>query len=121
MPFRPKPADFLPLRSIETLILTALADREQHGYAIRQTVAADSGGALEVEAGNLYRHLRRLADEDLIELSRARPAEHERRRDFRLTPLGRRVLAAEIDRLDALVRRARALGVAPQLRTLAEP
>lgn len=120
MSAHPRPAEFLPLRPIEVLVLTVLGEGPCHGYAIRSAILADSGGALSVEAGNLYRHLRRLESDGLIEESDSRSAVDERRNAMRLTTLGRRVLAAEIDRLDALVRRARAIGVGTRLRPAAD-
>jgi DNA-binding PadR family transcriptional regulator len=111
MPKSPSPQEFLPLRPIELLVLVVLADTDLHGYAIRQAIIAQTGGAVQVDAGNLYRHIRRLQADLLIELAPSRLTDDERRRHFRLAPLGRRVLAAELDRLDALVRHARARGI----------
>ena len=105
-PSVPSPETFLPLRPLELLVLTMLGDRPLHGYAIRQAILEHTGGSIEVEAGNLYRHVRRLHSELLIDIVSQRPAEDddERRRYFRLTALGKRVLAAELERLRALVR-----------------
>jgi DNA-binding PadR family transcriptional regulator len=95
------------LRPIELLVLAMLADGERHGYAIRQAILEHTQGSIELEAGNLYRHIRRLDADALIEESGRRPAreqDDERRRYYRLTALGRRVLAAELLRLRELVR-----------------
>ena len=98
---------FLPLKSIDVLILTMLTAGERHGYGIRQDILDHTGGAMQLEAGNLYRHIRRLEDDGMLEESGRRPAaDDERRRYYRLTPFGRRVLAAEMLRLRALVRLA---------------
>ena len=99
------PESFLPLKPLELLVLTMLSDGPLHGYGIRQAILEHSGGSIEVEAANLYRHIRRLHDEQLIDLTAQRTSgvDDERRRYFRLTPLGKRVLAAEIERLRALV------------------
>ena len=97
----------LPLKPVELLVLTMLAAGERHGYGIRQDVIDHTGGAIALEAGNLYRHLRRLELAGLLEESGRRPArdaDDERRIYYRLTPHGRRVLAAEMIRLRALVR-----------------
>lgn len=104
----PSPETFLPLRPLELLVLAMLVDGELHGYAIRQAILELTGGSIEVEAGNLYRHIRRLNAESLIEVAPRRRDGDERRRNFRLTPLGRRVLSAELERLRALVRYAEA-------------
>jgi len=98
----------LPLKSVETLMMTMLAAGERHGYGIRQDVLEQSGGRIELEAGTLYRHIRRLESASLIEASSQRrdAGEDERRIYYRLTPFGRRVLAAEMLRLRDLVRLA---------------
>jgi DNA-binding PadR family transcriptional regulator len=102
------PDSFLPLRPVDALILTALVEEERHGYAIRQEVVDQTAGRVELEAGNLYRFIRRLEDEGLLATSSRRPAagEDPRRVYYRLTPLGRRVLAAEFARMRALVEMA---------------
>ena len=103
----------LPLKSIETLIMTMLADRERHGYGIRQAVLEQSEGRIGLEAGTLYRTIRRLESADLIEASSQRhvAGDDERRIYYRLTPFGRQVLAAEMRRLRDLVRFAQAHGI----------
>jgi DNA-binding PadR family transcriptional regulator len=61
---------------------------------------------MRIEPGNLYRALRTMLDANLIEESERRPApdlDDERRRYYRITTLGRRVAAAEIARLEAMV------------------
>jgi DNA-binding PadR family transcriptional regulator len=103
------PAEVLPLRSVDFLVLLMLGRGERHGYGIMQDVLAHTEGSMELEAGSLYRTIRRLADEKLLEESARRPAagsDDERRRYYRLTPFGRRVVAAEAARLRALVRLA---------------
>ena len=97
----------LPLKPTELLILMMLTAGERHGYGIRQDILEHTEGTVELEAGNLYRYIRRLEDDGVLEESGRRPAaDDERRRYYRLTPLGRRVLAAELRRLRALVRLA---------------
>jgi DNA-binding PadR family transcriptional regulator len=105
------PAALLPLKPIELLILTMLAAGDRHGYGIRQDIIDHTNGAIRPEAGNLYRSIRYLMDDGLVDDSGRRPAaelDDERRRYYRLTPFGRRVLAAEMRRLRALVRLAEA-------------
>lgn len=90
-------------------ILIALADSEQHGYAILVSVGQRTG--TEIRPGSLYRALNRLLDDRLIEEldERIDPAvDDDRRRYYRLTPLGHRVAVAETHRLEAQVRSARA-------------
>jgi PadR family transcriptional regulator len=101
----PAPETMLPLKSVETLMMTMLAGGERHGYGIRQDILEHSGGRIELEAGNLYRNIRRLESVGLIEASSQRhdPDDDERRIYYRLTPFGRRVLTAEMLRLRELV------------------
>jgi DNA-binding PadR family transcriptional regulator len=102
----------LPIKPVELLILTVLAKGDRHGYGIRQDVLEHSNGAIEVEAGNLYRHLRVLEDEGLItDAPVPRHETDERRIYYRLTPLGRRVLTAELERLRALLSLAMSSGI----------
>ena len=101
------PLDLLPLRPVDFLVLLMLAPRERHGYGIMQDVTEHTDGRIELEAGSLYRTIRRLGAEGLLEESARRPAadlDDERRRYYRLTAFGRRVVAAEAARLRNLVR-----------------
>jgi DNA-binding PadR family transcriptional regulator len=101
----------MPLRPIEFHILLALAGDERHGYAILQEIAALTDGELQPEPGTLYRALHRMLRDGWVVESARRPAadvDDERRRYYRLTPLGRRVATAEADRLWRLVSAARA-------------
>ena len=104
----PAPETLLPLKPVESLMMTMLAAGERHGYGIRQDILEHSGGKIELEAGTLYRHVRQLESTGLIEASSQRrdPGDDERRIYYRLTPFGRRVLAAEMLRLRELVRLA---------------
>jgi DNA-binding PadR family transcriptional regulator len=110
VPRPPDPDDFLPLKSDVVLILLALAAQPQHGYGIIRDVEARSEGRVVLQTGALYRTLRRLLEEGLIE-ERDRPAgessSDERRRYYQPTGLGRRVLDAETERMARLVRAAR--------------
>src|SRR5215472_9089646 len=101
----------MALRPVEFHILLVLAAEEQHGYAILQDVSALTDGELELEPGTLYRALHRMLKDGWVAESSRRPArdlDDERRRYYRLTPLGRRVATAEANRLARLVTRARA-------------
>lgn len=98
----------MPLKSVETLILLMLTTQDRHGYGLRQDILEHTGGTVELEAGNLYRHIRRLEGNGCLAPSGRRPPpeDDERRIYYRLTPFGRRVLAAEMLRLRSLVRLA---------------
>ena len=100
------PESHLPLRPVELLLLTMLAAGNRHGYGLRQDILDHSGGKIELEAGSLYRHIRRLEDSKLVAEAAGPAAEDERRIYYRLTPFGRKVLAAELVRLRSLVRLA---------------
>jgi DNA-binding PadR family transcriptional regulator len=107
---------FLPLSPQQFHILLALIDAERHGYGIILDVEARSGGAVRLGTGTLYTALAGLADDELIEeTARARGAD-PRRRYYAQTALGRAVLQAETERLDALVRDARRKGIRPLTR-----
>ena len=100
------PEHFLPLKPNWFHVLLSLAGEEQHGYGIMQEVLARTDGKVRLWPATLYGTLKRLMDADLIEESGTRPSrdDDERRRYYRLTALGRRVLAAESARLEELVR-----------------
>lgn len=114
----PEPDALLPLRPVESLVLMMLAAGDRHGYGIRQDVLDHTAGAVELEAGNLYRHIRRLEEEELLEprAARADGDDDPRRIYYRLTPFGRRVLAAEMLRMRELVRLAESKRIIPPLR-----
>src|SRR5581483_11008166 len=102
-----KPEDFLPLKTNWFHILLSLADGEQHGYGIMQEVFERSAGKIRLWPATLYGTVKRLIDAELIEESDERPApelDDARRRYYRLTRLGRRVLDGETARLKELVR-----------------
>ena len=100
----------LPLPPATFHILLALADGERHGYAILQDVAERTDGEVRLGAGTLYGAINRLLQDGLIEESEERPdpeMDDSRRRYYRLTDFGGRVLAAETKRMADLVRTAR--------------
>lgn len=104
----------LPLPTAVFHILIALADRDRHGYSIMQDVSARTGGKVQLSPGTLYSSIRRMLEQGLIEELAESPdpsSTDERRRYYRLTRFGRRVAAAEVDRLNALVRQAQATGL----------
>lgn len=101
-----QPHNLLPLTPAILHILLALADGEKHGYAIMQDVAELTGGQMKLVPGTLYRSIKKMLDDGLIEETEERPdpaLDDERRRYYRLTSLGERTAAAEIRRLAQLV------------------
>ncbi|MEV0623458.1 helix-turn-helix transcriptional regulator [Nonomuraea sp. NPDC050404] len=101
-------------------LLLALHNGERHGYALMAEVEELTGGAVTLGVATLYRSLRRMRVDGLVEeietesvaaeeLRADRRA--ERRRSYRITPAGRTVAADEARRLSVLVDAAARLGV----------
>ena len=98
-------------------ILMSLAEEERHGYAIIQDVEARTDGDLRLSPGTLYRSIQRMLEQGLIVESNRRPAaalDDERRRYYRITPLGLSTARAEMRRLTQLVRLGRERGLKPE-------
>jgi DNA-binding PadR family transcriptional regulator len=107
-------------------ILLALADEERHGYGIGVEVRKRTGGKMRLGPGTLYGSLKRMVDGGIVEEveeSETLPEEEsdgaprrydaERRRYYRLTGFGERVLGAELARLERVVRTAQQKGLIP--------
>ena len=104
------PEAMLPLTPAVFHILLALADGERHGYGIMLEIAARTNGAMHIGPGTLYGSIKRMLADGLIEASEERPdpkMDDERRRYYRLTNLGQRVLQTEAKRLEQIVHIAR--------------
>ena len=99
---------FLPLSTATLHILLALAAANRHGYGIMQEVARQSQGQYKIGPGTLYENLQKIMNQGMVSEAR-RPSGHDdpRRRYYRITSFGRRVLSAEIARLESVVREAR--------------
>lgn len=105
---------FLPLKPAIFGILLALAGEPGHGYGLLGRLREQSGGAVDLGTGQLYRHLRRLLDDgwvDEVDPPRGGERDDPRRRYYRLTERGREVLSAEARRLASAVDRSRDLGL----------
>ena len=104
-------SDFMrkPLKVAWFHILLALSDGAQHGFAIREMVDVRTHGSVKLWPATLYGSIRDLVEGGAIEPLEGRddPDEDQRRRYYRLTPLGRDLLRSETDRLQALVDIAR--------------
>jgi DNA-binding PadR family transcriptional regulator len=104
-----KPAkvdSILPLKPVDFLVLMVLAEQERHGYGIVQDIGDHTGGKIRLVPGNLYSVLRRLMGLGVIEEAPHRPApdlDDGRRRYYRITGFGERVLSAEAERMRELV------------------
>ena len=100
------PRVFLPLKPVDLQLLLALAEEELHGYGLVQAIADRTDGVVSLEPGNLYRVIKRLLVDGLVAESERRGVpdlDDERRRYYRITALGGRVVAAEVRRLQTLV------------------
>jgi len=107
-------ARLVPLPPAELHILMALATGDKHGYAIMQQVAQETEGQVRMGPGTLYGTIKRLRESRFIVESKGQArgrGDDERRRYYRLTAPGRKVLSAELDRLAAVVRLARSAGL----------
>lgn len=104
---RDQSARFLPLNPATLHILLALAGEDLHGYAIMQQVSRQSEGRYKLGPGTLYDNLQRLLDQGIVQEVAHKSGEDPRRRSYRLTTLGRGVLAAEISRLESMIRDAK--------------
>lgn len=107
------PGSFLPLTHVVYHVLLSLSDEARHGYGIIKDVEERTEGRLVIEAGTLYAAIKRLCDDGLIEETDTPPDTDARRRYYGLTPVGRKVLRAESERLAELVELARAARVLP--------
>src|SRR5205809_4406833 len=93
---------FLPLSPAILHILIALASEDRHGYGIMQEIKRQSDGQYKLGPGTLYDNLQKLLDQELVGEAPQRANEDPRRRYYRLTAFGRKVIAAEIRRLEGV-------------------
>jgi DNA-binding PadR family transcriptional regulator len=109
---------FLPLSLPVFHMLLSLTEGERHGYALKRAILQKTGGKLNLGSGALYGSINKMLEQGWIEESEERPDPHlddERRRYYRITPLGRRVVEAEALRLRELVRFAETRLSLPEL------
>jgi len=112
-----------PLTPAVFYILLALASSEKHGYEIMKQVKQDSQGQVKMGTGTLYGSLKRMLADELIEEAGSLPAPQagspdptradERRRYYRLTELGRRAFAIELQRYTQVVSLAQQRSLLP--------
>lgn len=105
------PDTVLPLSPAVFSILLSLATDEKHGYAIMKEVAEADGGGLRMGPGTLYGSLDRMMRSDLVEESGL--SDDERRRYYRITRFGHKVLSAEMGRLSRALKAAQRKGISP--------
>jgi len=114
------PESFLPLRPSVFHILLALADGDLHGYGIMQEVAEHTAGQIKLGPGTLYGTIKRLLADKLILEVDDRPdpeLDDERRRYYRLTEFGQRVLKAEVRRMSQMISVAQRKRLIPKTRS----
>lgn len=95
-------------------VLIAIGTEERHGYAIMGEIVRMTEGATRLGPGGVYTTIGRLLDDGLIEECDERPdpeLDDQRRRYYRLTAVGRAVVATEIRRLRVLLGAARPLAL----------
>ncbi len=112
---RPQVEQHLPVKPVVFHILFALAGGDCHGYGVIRKVRERSEGRIQLESGPFYRHLRKLLDDELVAEADTRPPDDDPRRGayYRMTQLGRDVLAAESQRLARLVAATEEMGLLP--------
>ena len=111
------PGNLLPLSAASFYTLVALADADRHGYSILCDIVERTAGKVKLNPGTLYTTIKRLLADGLVVELAERPApeaDDERRRYYRITPFGRRVVRAEAARLEELVTMARRVGLSPK-------
>ena len=99
--------EFVPLSTATLYILLSLAGEERHGYGIMLEVARQSEGQYKLGPGTLYDNLQKLMNQGMVDEVPRTPDEDPRRRYYRLNTLGRRVLSADIHRLENVVHQAK--------------
>jgi DNA-binding PadR family transcriptional regulator len=103
---------FLPLSPAVLHILLALASDDRHGYGIMQEIARQSAGRYKLGPGTLYENLNKLLDQRIVEESQRPAGDDPRRRYYKLTRFGQRLLSTEIARLESVIAEAKShLGV----------
>src|SRR6185503_1196472 len=105
----------MDMSKLDVFILMAMADGPIHGYAAIQAVRERSDGAVRVSTGSFYRRLSLLMKDGLVEEASGPKVDDPRRGAYyRVTARGRQVLAAERERLAALVAALDGLRPAPR-------
>ncbi len=110
-----------PLTPAVLHILLALATRERHGYGIMKQVDFDSQGKVKMGPGTLYGSLGRMMDAGLIRETGKKvdpKMDDERRVYYKITGLGQKALAAELERYRDVVALAKQKRLAPNAFTI---
>ncbi|HKV60629.1 MAG TPA: helix-turn-helix transcriptional regulator [Candidatus Acidoferrum sp.] len=108
-------SQFLPLSPAVLHILLALVSDDRHGYGIMQEVARQSAGRYKLGPATLYENLGKLLEQGIVEESQGSAGDDPRRRYYKLTRFGRKLLSAEISRLESAIAEAKShLGIRPR-------
>ncbi len=108
-----QPIDLLPLTPAVFHILLALVDEEKHGYAIMKEVEVNTEGQFKMGPGSLYGSIKKMLELNLIEETDERPdpeMDDQRRRYYKQTAFGVKVLKAELGRFSSLMQVAKNKG-----------
>lgn len=108
------PADLLPLRPSVLHILLALSQGPLHGLGIADDAESASSGAVRLGPGTLYRALGELSDAGWVLPDDPPEGADPRRKYYRISPAGQALLAAELRRMEALVREGRSREALPE-------
>ena len=117
-PRGPDPTDpAAPMKPLELSVLLVLAEGSDYGYGIVKRIAGQEAGGIRLAPSNLYYVLDRMMSAGWVEetegVEDASPPDAPRRRYYRITPPGRRALAAEANRLARIVGTAKRLRLIP--------
>lgn len=107
-----------PLTPAVLHILLALSAKERHGYGIMKQIEVDSQGKVNMGPGTLYGSLGRMMEAELIRESDKKinpEMDDERRVYYRITGLGQKALAAELERYREVVAVAKQKRLSPKV------
>jgi PadR family transcriptional regulator, regulatory protein PadR len=97
-----KPRDLFP-GALEMMVLRLVQHEPLHGYALVQRIRQISNEMLQVEEGSLYPALQRLLKAKLLQAEWGVSATNRRVRNYRITPAGRKHLAAQVSSFEQML------------------
>jgi DNA-binding PadR family transcriptional regulator len=112
MVYMKRTTEYPPLTPAVFHILLALATTDRHGYDIMKRVELDSEGSVKMGPGTLYGSIKRMLSDGFIEESGERPdpsLDDTRRKYYRITPFGKKLLSVEIERMSHVMNIAQRL------------
>jgi transcriptional regulator len=99
---QPKSRDLFP-GALEMMVLRLVQHEPLHGYALVQRIRQVSNDMLQVEEGSLYPALQRLLKGELLQAEWGVSATNRRVRLYRITPAGRKHLAAQVSSFEQML------------------